>query len=367
LKKSAKIPTAVLIAALAANVVVAQMQAQTQPQQMQSEQPQQTPDQPQRQQQPAQANQTPGAAAITGRPPIKTKTQEEYQAYEAAIVNSTTPEAMEKAADDFAVKFPTSEVRVLLYRAAMSSYQAVGSLEKMKDMGMKVLAIDKDDPEALIGVAEVLEEYTSPTDLDRQQRGEQVLEYGNHALKTIDTDLAVPSGTSAERVEAYKKYLRSTALAIIGTIYYKQENYAEAEAQLRNAVTADAAHPDAAVVLRLALALDQQKKFGDALQQANQAVVLTKEGTEIGTMARNERDRLLVQTAASSAPTAPPGGTTPAAALPNSAPQNSTPAGSAGGIQASPKQVAPPGQTTAPGQNAPANQAAPGTTSPAPH
>ncbi|HEV8492904.1 MAG TPA: tetratricopeptide repeat protein [Candidatus Angelobacter sp.] len=239
--------------------------------------------------------------ANAGRPPIQTKTREEYKAYQAAIANGQSPEAMEKAADDFAAKFPTSDVRVLLYRAAMSSYQNAGNPEKMMSTGLKVLAIDKDDPEALIGIAEILEERTGPTDLDRQQRSEQVVEYASHALKTLDTDLAVPAGTSPDRVDAYKKYLRSTALAIIGTMYYKQEHFAEAETKLRNAMETDAANPDPVVVLRLALALDQQKKYPDALEQANRAVELTEEGTDLGRMARNERDRLVVKASGSGA------------------------------------------------------------------
>lgn len=253
--------------------------------------------------------QTSGTQPSSGRPPLQTKSREEYQAYQAAIANQN-PEALEKAADEFAAKFPQSEVRVLLYRAAMSSYQAAGNSQKMMDMGLKVLSFEKDDPDALIGVAEVLEERTTPTDLDRQQRANQVIDYATHALKTIDTELAIPAGTPADRVESYKKYLRSTALAIIGTIYYKQEQYPEAEAKLREAIDADPASPDAVVILRLALALDQEKKYGEALQQANRAVDLTQENTEVGKMARNERDRLLVQTST----------TTPAQAPQNAAP-----------------------------------------------
>src|ERR1041385_3927507 len=100
----------------------------------------------------------------SARRPIQTKTNAEYQAYQAAIANSQNPEAMEKAADDFSSKFPDSDVRVLLYRAARNGYQTAGNSQKTLDVGMKVLALDKDDPEALIGVAEVLEEQTSPTD-----------------------------------------------------------------------------------------------------------------------------------------------------------------------------------------------------------
>jgi tetratricopeptide (TPR) repeat protein len=287
---------AVLIAVLAASHAVAQAQSA------------------------ASAPASSSSQQTAGRPPIQTKTREEYKAYQAAVANGQNPEAMEKAADDFAAKFPNSDARVLLYRAAMSSYQNAGNPDKMMSMGLKVLAIDKDDPEALIGIAEILEERTGLTDLDRQQRSEQVVEYASHALKSLDTDLAIPAGTSPDRVEAYKKYLRSTALAIIGTMYYKQEHYPEAETKLRDAMEVDAAEPDPVIVLRLALALDQQKKYSDALEQVNHAVELTQEGTDLGRMARNERDRLVVQAGGSGAAVNTP--TSNQAAPQSSAPPN---------------------------------------------
>ncbi len=86
---------------------------------------------------------------------------------------------------------------------------------------------------------------------------------------------------------------------------YKREQYQDAEGNLRKAIEADASNPDAVVILRLALALDQEKKYADALQQANRAVELTKEDTDVGKMARNERDRLVIETNGNAAP-APP-------------------------------------------------------------
>ncbi len=43
------------------------------------------------------------------------KTQPEFEAYKAAIAQ-TDAAAMEKAADDFATKFPDSELRVMIYK-----------------------------------------------------------------------------------------------------------------------------------------------------------------------------------------------------------------------------------------------------------
>jgi hypothetical protein len=60
------------------------------------------------------------------------------------------------------------------------------------------------------------------------------------------------------------------------------------------------------VVLRLAIALDNQQKYPDALKEANRAVELTQENTQAGTLARRERDRLVQLTGGSPAPAAKP-------------------------------------------------------------
>lgn len=293
---------------------------------------------------PSASSQPVQPAKPAGRAPIRPKTQAEYQAFQAAIANAQNADAMEKAADDFAAKFPDSELRVLLYRAAMHSYQTAGNSSKMLEMGLKVLGIDRDDPEALIGVAQVQEEHTSPTDLDRDQRMTDAVTDAKHALETIETDLAVPAGSPPDRVEAYKKYLRATALSIVGSIQYKREQYADAETSLRKALEADPSNPDAVVVLRLALALDQEKKYPEALEQANHAVQLTQEDTDVGRMARNEHDRLVSQTG------------TGAASVPKN---GNAPAGSAPGGTAPPNAAASPNQPQTQPQNPPQNSAPP--------
>src|SRR5205807_1676711 len=169
-----------------------------------------------------------GAAAQPAQPqgkrPPQAKTQPEFDAYKAATANTSDPAALEKAADDFATKFPDSEI---------------------------------------------------------------------------------PAGTPQDKVDAYKAFLRSSAYAIIGTIQFNREKYADAEASLRKSIDADPQNPDPVAIFRLAVALDKQDKVPEALKYAEQAVSLTKEGTAVGTAARNERDRL-VQLNRGAAPGAKP-------------------------------------------------------------
>jgi tetratricopeptide (TPR) repeat protein len=271
-------------------------------------------------QKPAGAQTTPAGAAPAGAAPSKrppqAKTQAEFDAYQAATANANDPAALEKSADDFAGKFPDSELRILLYRAAMHGYQTANNPDKMLAMGRKIITIDADDPEALIGIAEVLAERTRDSDLDKDQRWDESTKSAQHALQTIDTDLAIPANTPQDRIDAYKGYLRSSAYSIVGTVEFNRGKYPEAEADFHKSIDALPSQPDPVVVLRLALALDKQNRYPDALKEAYHAVELTKEGSTEGTLARRERDRLIQLTGGIPETPASP----PAAANPNPAP-----------------------------------------------
>jgi tetratricopeptide (TPR) repeat protein len=268
------------------------------------------------------ANGAPASAAQPqGKRPPQAKTQPEFDAYQAAVANLKDPAAMEKAADDFAAKFPASDLRVLLYRAAMNSYQNANNGDKMMEMGRKILALDPNDPEAALGVAQVLAERTRDTDLDKDQRFGEASKMAQHALDTIDTDVTAPQGTPPEKLEGYKRYLKSTAYAVLGTIQFNQDKFADAETSLRKSVDADPSQPDPVAILRLALALDKQEKYPDALKEATRVVAMTQESTTIGTTARREQDRLqkLTSTAPATSPQSP-ASSTPASAPPTTAP-----------------------------------------------
>ncbi|HTR64803.1 MAG TPA: tetratricopeptide repeat protein [Terriglobales bacterium] len=263
----------------------------------------------------APAAQTPPAAAgqattpPAGKRPPQAKTQPEFDAYNAAKAQVNNPTEMEKSVDDFATKFPNSELTILLYRDLMHGYQSANNADKMLDTGRKVLKLDPDDPEALIGVAEVLSERTKDTDLDKDQRVAEATKLAAHALETIDTDVVIPAGTPQERVDAYKGFLRSSAEAILGTLAFNASKYTEAESHFRKSIDDFPAQPDPIVVLRLAVSLDQQGKYAEALKEANHAVDLTQDNTPAGTAARHERDRLVQLTGgiptSSSTPSAP--------------------------------------------------------------
>ncbi len=248
------------------------------------------------------AGQSGAAAAPAGKRPPQAKTQPEFDAYKAAT-GITDPVQQEKAAADFAAKFPDSELRAVLYKAAMHGYQQANNADKMMEMAQKVLTYDPDDPEALLGVAQVLAERTRDTDLDRDQRLGEAKKDGEKALQTVDTDLPT-SGYPPEQLKAYKDFLRSDAYAILGALDFDQKNWPDAESNLRKSIDAFPQQVDPIAVFRLSVALDMQNKYPEALKYANQAVSMTKEGTAAGDAARKEKDRLTQLTGGNAAPPA---------------------------------------------------------------
>jgi len=231
------------------------------------------------------------AAVPQGKRPPQAKTQPEFDAYKTAAAGADAA-AIEKSADDFATKYPDSELRILLYKSAMQAYQKTGNSEKIVAMGRKSLAIDPDDPESLVTVASELAEKTRDTDLDKDQRLDEAMKLAQRSLQTVDTDVAVPPNTPQAQVDSYKGQLRSFAYSIIGTLEFKKDQFAQAETDLRKSIDSYPSQPDPVVVLRLAIALDRQEKYADALKEANHAVELTQDGTPAGQLARQERDRL---------------------------------------------------------------------------
>jgi tetratricopeptide (TPR) repeat protein len=256
---------------------------------------------------PAAAPSTPAAQAATqGKRPPAAKTQPEFDAYKAAIA-LTDAAAEEKAADDFATKFPDSELRVVLYKLAMQKYQAANNADKMVDMAQKALTFDPDDPEALVGVAQVLAERTRDTDLDKDQKLAEAKKNAERALVTIDTDVPT-AGYPPEKIAQFKGFLRSEAYAVLGTIASNAKNWPEAEANLRKSIDAFPEQVDSVAVLRLSVALDMQNKVPDALKYANQAVDLTKDRPDsaAGKAARAEQDRLTKLSSGTAPGGAPP-------------------------------------------------------------
>lgn len=232
-------------------------------------------------------------AAPQGKRPPKINSQEEYAAYQAAV-KVADPAECEKAANDFAAKYPASEVRTIVYKAAMLRYQQANNEAKAVEIAKKVLAIDPDDPEALVAVALADVDQTKDDSLDKDERLAAAKKGAERALVTVETDVPT-TGYPEEQLKNYKNFIRSQAYFVIGMCAYKASNWPEAEGNLRKSIDALPQSPDVVTLYHLALSLDFQNKIPEALKVVQQAVDLTKDTPDspAGKAARQEQDRLM--------------------------------------------------------------------------
>jgi len=247
----------------------------------------------------------PSQPAGTKRPPQATS-PDEYAAYKALIAQTNAATA-EQAAKDFEAKFPKSELRALLYYTLMHDYQEANNGAKAVEMGRRAVTLDPDNPVYVIELGNVLAEGTREGDVDREQRYTEATKNVQHGLAVMDSSLVVPPGTPADKVQQLKQFLTAMARATLGLVDFNHQNYAAAEPNLRQAAQLNTVQPDPWVYLRLAIALDHQSKYAEALTAANKVLELTPNGVT-AELAHREKDRLqkLMGTSTPSPATAAP-------------------------------------------------------------
>lgn len=259
------------------------------------------------------------AAPASGAPRVlQAKSQEELKAYQDVFAK-TEPALVEAGADDFAAKYPNSELRASLYVRAMNLYGQANNTEKVIVTGEKAIADDPTNPIPLVQVASALAETTRETDLDREQQLTLAAKYAHAAIDNIDTGLIVPANADPQRVAGAKRGILMMAYDTLGMIDLSKKDYSAAEQSLEKAIDLSKANPEAVLYLRLSVAQDHLQQYPQALDSANKAVQYAKDGSPAQNLAKQQQARVqkLMGTEAPAAGGAPAAAPSP---VPNTAP-----------------------------------------------
>ena len=198
-----------------------------------------------------------------------------------ALQGAATEEA---AAMDFANRYPASELRRYLYSSAMLQYQRENNPAKMLAMGERVLALDPDNPLALVLTATALADSMGDHDRDRDKKVSTIKHNASRAIQ------AAEAGYSGETV--YKTTLQSMAYSALGIMRLKTSDDAGAEKDLKMATELAKFRPDGRTWYHLALAQDHRKKYAAALGSVEQALQLASSDPELQKLAEVEHERL---------------------------------------------------------------------------
>lgn len=233
----------------------------------------------------------PTSAANGGHKMLQPKSQAEYQAYQEAN-SKTDPVQAEAAANDFATKYPESDLRTALYTRLMNLYARANNTDKVIDLGRKAIAADPTNPIPLVQVGSALAESTRDTDLDREQRLAEAAKDAQAALDNLDTGLLLPANADPVRVEGAKHSIRTMAYDTLGMVDLDRGDYASAEQNLQKAIAESQANPEAVLYLRLSVAQDKLKQYPQALDSANKAVQYAREGSVAQSLAKQQQERM---------------------------------------------------------------------------
>src|SRR6266404_9011745 len=154
----------------------------------------------------APATQTPAAGQQpaapqppAGKRPPQAKTQPELTEFQAVLGNADA-KAAQRAADEFATKFPDSELKWLLFQQIMLKAQAGNDEETMLAAGRKSIQANPDNALSLAMVAMIIAERTRDTDLDKDEKTAEAMKDANHALETVN-DLQVAVNATPEQLD----------------------------------------------------------------------------------------------------------------------------------------------------------------------
>ena len=221
--------------------------------------------------QPAQppAGVTIPTTTASARPSLAAQTQEEFDAYKK-VASEPNLEKADAAAQDFAIRFPDSDLRAALFQSLMLKYQAANNAPAALADAERVLLIDPQNVVALVTSANILSERTAPGKPESSQRFDQALRFADRAIANLENGFSPPPRATPGDAAAFRATLLSIAHAAAGNIYLLQSDYAAAEKELTTASNLD---PNNALALyRLAVAQHQQKRYGEALVNVNKAV-----------------------------------------------------------------------------------------------
>jgi len=216
------------------------------------------------------------------RPQAKSKQERDDFNRDYALTGGAASAA---AAGDFAAKYPESELRRYLYSSAMLQYQRENNPEKMLAMGEKVLALDPDEPLALVLTATALADSLGDRDRDRERKIGTIRRNAARAIQSAETEYS----STSEGAVLYKTTLQSMAYAALGI---KSGDDAGAERDLKAAADLRKVKPDPYVWYHLALAQDHRKKYTAALNSVDQALQLASSNPDLQKLAEAEHERL---------------------------------------------------------------------------
>lgn len=217
---------------------------------------------------------SPNAAVMTGATGAKL-----HAGYEEAVGYKTLEEELDpdrrlRMADEFASRFPNSQLLPYVFAQAAEAYQQKRDLNRAVEYGEKSLKLDPDNILSLLLVAVTLPQPRMLQDKPElaTQRLAAAQEYANHALKLLDV-LVKSANETDEQFQKRKSNLSSEAHTALATVYMQGDNLGKAAEEF-NAAISQASNPNPQLYFRLGEVYENAGKKAEAIKAFSKAADL---------------------------------------------------------------------------------------------
>ncbi len=219
---------------------------------------------------PAQQGQQPAPAPAAKQP--RPKTKEEAESLQKIFTDpALTPDQRISLAEEFLLRFPKSDFKLMVLRLEMTVYQQKNDFPNMLEFGEKVLKESPEDAPTLITLAGAIPERTTENDLDKDVKLGKAESYAKRGLASLDKlqklDPAMPDDEWQKRVNDG----RGQIYAALGLVAMVRKQFDQAEESFKKAISLQMKE-DGITYWRLGLALQGGKKYPEAREALKKSV-----------------------------------------------------------------------------------------------
>jgi len=265
------------------------------------------------QQAPAAGQAKPGAQAGQPAAPAATPiTADEKNAYNG-IQHEIDPTRQAQLVDDFAKKYPNSQLLSDAYFFGAYAYQTQGNVQKAVEYGEKSLAANGGNLRSLLLMSELLPQpqEMQGSDDDKEKKLGEAEADANKALAQVG-DLKLAPNTPADQAAAIKATVASQAHASLGMVHLQRatmsltgtdkDELSKAEQEYKTAVATPKASPED--YFRLGEVYEMENKPDEGIDAFTQCSKLSQ--GQLQALANGEIDKLKKAKAQAPAPAAAP-------------------------------------------------------------
>ncbi|MSV34520.1 MAG: tetratricopeptide repeat protein [Bryobacterales bacterium] len=220
----------------------------------------------------------------------KVKSQKEGEAVNAVIA-AQTPDARIAAVENLLSKFKDTEFKAAVLEMAANAAQQKNDAAATMIYGNRALEANPKSMQALLIVSSTMAQGTKEFDLDKDEKVKKATKMAGDAIAIINTAEKPNPQLPDEQWISIKKDMISRGHETLGMLAAVDKKYDVAIAEFKTAVEAGAT-PEPAVMIRLAVAYTNTKRFDEANATVDRVLAMAGTPEALKKIAQEEKARI---------------------------------------------------------------------------